>query len=203
MVNYENPVTTPAPSQTLALSQAPMLGDFQYLKAFGGKDHNFSSNSVTATDGYHTLVHMQEQALPGSPIASIGQLFVNSANVPGSVKGTQLWYEDSFGIQTAITSAAGSNPAAKGHSFLPGNIIINWGSDNVSNSGTATPITFEKTFSSNPWSISVGVVNTQGNSPSANNVYIKSGTIGTGGFTVTNSSSGGISSIYWMAIGPN
>ena len=137
MVQYENPVTTPAPSQTLALSQAPMLNDFQYLKAFGNQDHNFSSDTANSNDGYHKLIHMLPQVQPGAAIANTGQLYSNATQSIGG--GVQLWYvDDSLNI-TQLTNKARASNGVSGWASLPGGMLMQWG---VATGATDTDISF-------------------------------------------------------------
>lgn len=114
----------------------------------------------------------------------------------------ELWFvrgASPTGIQ--LTGPGTPSAVGNGSTFLPGGILMQWGTKNIASQGTATTVTFPSTFPNNVFSITFACVNTQGNSPSANNIYIKSGSITTSQFVATNSSSGGTTAINWIAIG--
>lgn len=95
------PQLTDIPSQSAPLFAA----NYSYLQSWGNKDHNFSSNTANATDGYHKVIHNINQAgtygdNTPAPIVGIGQLYTKT--IAGS---QQLFYHQGTGA-TANNEAA-------------------------------------------------------------------------------------------------
>lgn len=189
--------------------------NFQQANTSFGIDHvPFSVNTLDNPAGYHTSIHY----------VPVSTTVTNPPNNNPPVQPTttpgfgQLWsaqINDGINIDEALFFLTGGNrnlqltrnfvptKASNGATFLPGGLIMNWGIATVNISGASTDINFTQPFASNltVYSITISCINTGGNSPSSNNVYVKSGTVLANKFTVTNSSSGSITQIYWMAIG--
>lgn len=154
--------------------------------------------NATAQLGFHTVVHLLNQSADpvNVPSATAGQIYAKVASIPPGGD-HQLFYKTANG---GVEQISGSSALQNGFGWFSG-ILMQWGLSNVNFLGSPTNISFAQTFPNNVFVITIGCINTQGNSPSENNVYVKSGTVTTSGFTVTNSSSGGLPQIYWMAIG--
>lgn len=199
----------PLATDILSISQADLLANFNYLvntlgtgtaSATNG-DHQISINGDDSTtgEGMHRQISLIDRASnPALPAGANSLIWGNGSSV--------FWRN--AGASAIILNASVGTPSTSttnGYTFLPGPIgsglMLQWGIKTVSLQGTSTAITFSPAFIAAPLTVQVTCINTQGDSPSANNVYVKSGTVAAGGFTVTNSSSGGVTQIYWLAIG--
>jgi hypothetical protein len=88
-----------------------------------------------------------------------------------------------------------------GWTFLPGGMMLQYGIADVAAKGSATTIVYPTAFTGVPFSITIGSITGEGNNPSANNQFVKDGTVTNSQFEVVNSSSSSNRKIYWMAIG--
>ena len=110
---------------------------------------------------------------------------------------------DSAASNAAKTETAANvfpqNLAAKGHYTLPGGLLINWGTSGVIGSGATEAETFDLAFTTAVWSVLMSTYNHTPASP-ADTSYLD--TVGLSGFTIHNqSTAGGNSSFYWVALG--
>ena len=200
---------TPIASHTLAADQPVIEGNFLYLANTLGTsnakngDHQIALTGVDTTqfEGRHRQVCLNNRHGAAPTVAGIGDgtnvlLYGDNGNLFfGSATGA-----GAFQLTTYNAGANfGANP--NGWTFLPGGLIMQYGTIAVNPSGTPTTIPFPITFPTSVLSITMSFINNGGDSPSANSVYVKAGTVLTNQFNVTNSSSGTLISIYWMAIG--
>jgi hypothetical protein len=147
--------------------------------------------------GTHTKVELQNfVSIPTGLLSGFGTIYTKI--VSGL---TQLFFtRDTSGVEIQLT---GSNLVAnQGYTFLPGGIILQWGSGNVNASGSATTFTFPKPFISSVFSITLGCqINQANNAPAANNYFINQATpVTLTQFTVCNSSSS-VRFLSYMVIG--
>lgn len=200
---------TPIASHTLAADQPAIEANFLYLANTLGTslksgDHQIAVGDLdnASFEGRHLQVCLNNRHGAAPTVAGIGDgtnsmiysdngnLFFGSATGAGAFQLTTYNSGGNFG----------GNP--NGWTMLPGGLIMQYGTSAINASGTPTTISFPITFPSAVLSITLGFVSSQGNSPSANSVFIKSGSVATNQFVVTNSSSGGsLGNIYYMAIG--
>lgn len=148
--------------------------------------------------GYHNIIHMPSNSTPAL-IAGIGQVF---AQTVGS--DIQLFYESALGVVSQLTGPSAPSANTNGYIYLSGGILLQWGTIPIAKTGTATPVLFATSninFPNNCYVVLPVFINDQGNSPSANTVFVKSGTVSKLGFTLTNSSSSSTQSAFWAAIG--
>lgn len=186
----------PTSSQTLGQTQQPIQDNFTTINTTIAVDH-VAMNS--ANQGYHTIIHQGPQGSDPGAIAGIGQLYVKTtgAGKPGQ-SDQQLFYESGAG---GISQMSGDDISNPGGAYLSG-VLFQWGTASVNSAGSLTTISYKYSFSSAPVNIQItGVQSTNTSSPSANNVYIVPGSITTTTFQVSNSSSGTLNSIHWLAIG--
>jgi hypothetical protein len=165
------------------------------------KTNTNSINSILNVDhfpfaagnaGRHKQVTLTNEAAPGFTGGN-GTLYANLAS-------GQSWpfWQNALG---SFQLAGQNSVSANGYTTLPGGVILQWGTKTINFSGSSTSVSFPLTFPNAAFSVTFACVNNQGNSPSANNIYVRSGTLTTSGFTASNSSSGGTTAIFWMAIG--
>lgn len=197
---------TPIASHTLAADQPNMEANFLFLPATLGKDHQFVTGHTDATtfEGRHTQVSLNNRGsvipIPGDGTSSV--LFDNVGNL--------VWRNTAgvIGI-LGVNNTNYPKTIQNGTSWLPGTgspftgIGIQWGIKTIATKGTKTSVSFNTNFSATAYNVSLTPINNTGSaSPSENMVYIDAGSVSNSGFTVTNSSSGSVTQIYWTAIGP-
>lgn len=199
----------PQPTDIPANSQDQILKNFQQLNAANDVNHTFLNS---ASFGKHYLLQFPlEQA--AAPSTAVNEVAFYTKQGPGAV--TQFYMRgENSGSEYQISSiAAGVDPQiasfgttagvnSSGWTFLPGNLFLQYGIRSIAATGTATTITFPKSFGAIPYSITIGNITNEGNSPGSNNQFVKEGTVSATQFDVVNSSSSSSRKIYWMAIGP-
>ena len=135
MVTYTYVAAMPVAGDPPRVDQPVMTMNSQYLQAFAGKDHNFSTNSGSASDGYHTVAHWVNQGGDPAFINTIVQLYA---------KNGELWFRDgtSPGTVAQLTMSlpgnATINSASIGLTYLPGGIIVQYATITPSSSGSGT-----------------------------------------------------------------
>jgi hypothetical protein len=147
MAVYTN--TEPAAASIIAVSQPLLLGNTQYLKTSINSDHNFTSNTATAGDGWHKLVHLIPQ-VPAGALAGYGRLY---AKTDGSGD-QQLAYMDNNAVETVLTGD--NDPTTNGYVRL-GLILIQWGRFTMPGAftDTTTNVIFPIDFPTDCWILNV------------------------------------------------
>lgn len=138
----------PQPGDFPSASQGQFLSNFQYLNAFGNRDHELTQNTSNANDGTHKQVTLTNQTPTPGFTGGSSVLYANSA-----VGQSQLFFNNAAGdIQLTSLKASVPTSATSGVSFLPGGILIQWGQSTGAWNGTNS-ITFPVAFSATPFSI--------------------------------------------------
>ncbi len=182
----------PVASEVLAVSQPIIMNNFNYLPLMLNKDHNFSNNSASTTDGYHKTVHLINNGAPPVAVANVGGLYSTSTATVGG--GQQLWYLGPGGTNTQLTIAAITNNIANGSANMCDGVIVQWGQKAVIVGQTA--VLFNIAFAAAAYSVvATGVRVSTSN---VDSVYVNSQT--TTGFNIVNTSSS-VTLVNWMAIG--
>jgi hypothetical protein len=160
-----------------------------------GVDH-INNNGLPGTKpaGYHNVTHWVPQGADPATVAGYDQMYSKTVN------GDQaMFLRTGNGIIQQLTTNVTPVAAANGVSFLPGGLIIQWGS--VANPVTGTTVTFPLAFPNNIFSITLGPARPDTTSQAltidstvnpSENINFK---------LVTGSSAGGYKLCYWMAIG--
>ncbi len=164
------------------------------------KDIHFNPISTTVTNGPNNYVTATQypQGIPAT-VTGIGQLFSSSVT-DGVNTDTGLYWLTGGGRQIALTRNFAPVIAATGYTFLPGGLIMQWGSIATPASGAPVAgnlVTFPLTFPNNVFSITLG--------PSRANttneaLTVNSTTVTTAGFNVITGSNN-YARVYWQAIG--
>lgn len=108
-----------------------------------------------------------------------------------------LYGIDPNSVITQIGNYVAPSSAQSGYSWLAGGMLIQWGQSAVA-SGTNT-ISFPIAFSGTAYSVTITPFRSNSN---VDQVYLSPGTISSTQFGCRNTSSAGITSISWIAIGP-
>lgn len=197
----------PQPTDFLATSQQDILTNFQTANTSQSVNH-FPFNDTTADNGKHKFLQMPESAAPVTA-ADEGGVYCKVGAAPAE---TNLWLRgENNGFEYQLTSLDSSATASfaantsaintSGWTFLPGGLVLQYGYRKVSAKGTATTVTFPKSFNTAVFCITIGSVTDEGPSPSPNNQFVFQSSIALTGFTLVNSSGSSSRRTYWMALG--
>ena len=163
-------------------------------------DH-FGFNNAAAQGGWHQQSTYPQVA--AAPTTASGQLALYSkAGTSGSAL---FMVRDNVGAtEVALTSSAIAAPVrtALGYTWLPGNLLLQWGFTALINPG-ATTITFQQAFASVAGFGPIVTFAPFASAPtsSTGNVYI-SGTNNINFVVQNTDKSGQVINLYWHAIGP-
>lgn len=170
--------------------------------AFGG----------AAGQGKHKFLQMPEQASAPTTAVNEGGFYTKEGTSPAE---TNLFFraEDSGGgggyeyqlthVDNSLTASFSTDAGtdSSGWTFLPGGLLLQYGIRTMAAKGTETTITYPKPFATAVYSITIGNITAEGNSPGENNQFVKEGTVGLTTFQMVNSSSSSARKVYWMAVG--
>lgn len=161
-----------------------------------GVDHiNNNAQPGAKPAGYHTVVHMVPQAANPATIAGYGQLFSKTVNADQA-----LFWKTGNGLVQQLTTNITPSAATNGYTFLPGGLILQWGS---ATRASGVPVVFtvegDIKFPNNCFSVQATV---QSNSSSRRFIYT-SGYLTTQFIPTIIDASGSTSSatFTWWAIG--
>jgi len=101
--------------------------------------------------GYHTVIHSVPQGGNPPAIAGYGQLYSKTIN--SFTSDQALFWETGTGLIQQLTANLTPTVATNGSSFLPGGIIIQWGSGSAV--ADLTTISFNVTFPNNLFSLTI------------------------------------------------
>lgn len=190
MPNYTYNRDIPNEPNAPADDQPNMKVNNNSIQDFLAVDHfGFNNND----GGWHEQVTMPEASTAPTTAANQGALYTK--DVSGT---TQLFYRrESDGDEYQLTTSNTPSAANSGYTFLPGNILMQWGQNNANAKGTTT-INFPTSFSGAPYSI---VANMRRNNDNVDTIYISTALPTASNFVVYNTSSS-VRPFYWMAIGP-
>lgn len=150
----------PNANNTLAADQPNMQNNNTYLATSIAVDHNFTKNTGTTQDGYHKVIHFVNQVGDPVSVTNTGQLYTKTVN-----GNQQVFFENSagnvqqltnapstatfsrFGTNTNYQTASGSNSSVTGGwSYMPGGVILQYGSTTTLNPGGTVTVQLAMTF---------------------------------------------------------
>ncbi len=178
----------PQPSDLQSVSQPSLLNNF------GAIQNAFDKNHVTLSDtvnrGLHKFMEMPVQS--GAQTTASGEGELHTQTVSGT---SQLFYsrDNSAGTLVQLTTAIVPLLATSGYSFIPGNMIVQWGQ--TSFSGSTGTVSFPIAFPTSALVVLISPFNSTAGSSSA---YVQ--TWGATTFTVQNAASG-TNAFTFLAIG--
>lgn len=95
--------------------------------------------------GYHTDIHMVPQGGDPAALPGFGQLYSKTSGGD-----QELFFESGGGVITQLTGGVAPSPNPNGFTFLPGGILLQWGTVAPTNA-TPVTVTYPKVFpSGNP-----------------------------------------------------
>jgi len=142
----------PGPNDILSQSQAQIQTNFSQADLIFDINHVTFDNASVASRGKHRKVDYLRVAAPGS-IAAEAVVYQKLAG------GSSNLFMQRDGVATEV-QLTGANPviAGTGSTFLPGGIIMNWGS--VVGAVAGNTATFATAFPNNVFSITLGIFDT-------------------------------------------
>lgn len=184
--NPNIPAATDDPSQ----SQSQMLTNFNLANTYFGVNH--VAFNAASDQGKHNFSTYVDQG--GDPATAVNEIALYSKDVGGN--STLFLRKENNG---AVVQMSNLNPvsAANGYTFLPGALLLQWGTATLIALGDTT-VNFPITFSAQAYSVIINLINL----PAATIIpTLNTGTISATSFQV--SYNGVVNTdIYWMAIGP-
>jgi hypothetical protein len=183
----------PQPTDLLSSSQGSILANFSQLNTQYGADHDgFNTGSGNGSGMHDQVTFLANQSAPSLTRNSVLGVSGVYCNAVGGV--SCLFFQNSTqNIQMTGTTVASGN----GYTFLPGGIILKWGTASISSPSSA--ITFPVAFPNNCFSMQATVDRTGANVCVAVSNVTKTGFIAYG--TVGSSGSGVSFTMYYIAIG--
>lgn len=119
----------PQPNDNLDISQTQLLGNFQALNTIFGINH-YPFNDLSSSKGKHKFVTMPITTTP----ASLDGEVVLYSQTTGALKSILKMVRDNVSqTDVALTTnkvaapVAGASNKAPGYSWLPGEILVQWG----------------------------------------------------------------------------
>lgn len=179
---------TPQPNENPSDSQDKFLNNFLAISDLISQNHVQFNSGVES--GKHKFLQMPEQGSAPTTIADEGALYtkVKSGN-------TELFYRgEGNGSEKQMTTSRpnGSDPA-RDWSFADG-LQLRFGT--LTHTGTSTPITFSSSFSNQAFTVLLTPIGAAGLVSGVNTQ-----SLGSSGFSIHSTSSGGGNSFYYVAFG--
>ena len=174
----------PQPTQLISVSQGQLLDNFGQLNTQFGVDHVAFNTGSGNGDGHHKQATFDASVTPSTPTGTQSVLY------PQTVGGLiQLFFQNAT-TTTQLTGAASvvSNP---GYVFLPGGLIMKWGSGAV----TGSPVAFSPVFPTAAFAMVV-----VGTSTLYTGGFVVSA-LSAGSYTVSRTSGSGSTGYYYIALG--
>lgn len=191
---------TPLPNQTLASSQPEIRNNFLNLTDTIGRNHVPPTDRTTANRGKHNIIQLPQQASGPSTSSTEGALYTKA--VGGSPN--LFWRKKSSGTEIQLTSNSVTPVvAANGSTFLPGGLMLQWGTVNMSfaDGSQSALIPFTPAFSNVPYSIMATPIVSQSNDEVIS-LRVKTGSVTAIDFRLVGRGENNTHNVYWMAIGP-
>jgi len=178
--------------QTKSVIRDNLDGTFLTL----GVDHiNNNGQPGSLPAGYHNAIHMVNRTEPAT-VAATGELWCTKAN-DGYADDTLFFQKTGGGLKTQLSRNIAPSATANGYTFLPGGLILQWGSSTAVQSSATNVITFPIAFTVNVFSVQATVV-TDDNSTIRFSL-LNAATLTN--FTTTQTNSSHFTRLYWLAIG--
>jgi len=180
----------PISGDTLGGTRDRIRTNFQLIESIQSINHVAYG---TLGQGKHKFLQMPEQGSAPTTLVNEGGLYTKVGTSPAETnlffRGEssnyeyQLTHVDST-LTASFSTSTGVNDS--GWTFLPGGLLMQYGLRSVAAKGTATTITFPKLFATAVYSITIGSVTGEGNSPGENNQFVKDGSVLLNQFQIVN-----------------
>lgn len=192
----------PNATDLLSNSQGQIKANFGKADTSFGTDH-YAFSDATVNNGMHKWSEYVNQLSAPPNNASISSFY--GSGTPGFAN---IYWKQEFGgadptkNQGASVQMTGLAPlsAANGYTFLPGGLLLQWGTMAILANPNPQTITYAVPFTGSPYSINISKI-TADISSTGQEIRIITGSVTNINFQVRQSSSSSANSIYWMAIG--
>jgi hypothetical protein len=174
-------------------SQSQIKTNFSQMNTVFGNNHVPPTDGTAANRGKHNLCTLIEQPSDQVTAASEGVIYTKDYN--GSTN--LFWRPESNGTAVLLTNNLTPTAATNGYTFLPGRLVIQWGTQNIP-SQTNTVIVFNVPFASPAYNIQLSHSRATGGSPQS--VWVVTGTLTNSQMTVYSTTTN-TNPVFWMAIG--
>jgi hypothetical protein len=205
--NYPYRLNIPLGTNKPSVDQPNMQINTNSINSLISTDHlTFQTATGTGIDGYHTVIHFEDQgAYPSTPVTTpdYGQIYTNTVTPTGGVADQELFYQSGNGIVTQLTSGFSPTPGQNGYTYLPGGLILQWGRITPLVSETTTPVLFATSninFPNNCFVVLATLINPT-STGNAQTISIRQGSISNEEFSYNYSGGSAYNGFYWIAIG--
>ena len=193
----------PKATQTLAITQQPINNNFLAIDDSIGRNHEPPSVN-TAVKGKHKFVEFELQSGAPAPVTGTAPTDVimytrttTSSAVPGGE--SEIRFIRNGGNSVQLTGIEPVN-ATPGYTFLPGKMLMQWGSVSVPAANVPVTITYPIPFSGVAYSIQVS--QTRPNAGTGNQLFISTTTPNTATQLTLAQTGSNPHGAFWLAIGP-
>jgi hypothetical protein len=191
----------------LSLDYKNLQNNFSQADTTFGLNHYQFSNQ-TANNGKHKFVEMVAQAKP-TILAGEGALYTKTASsitnlfytADAGGKQYQMTRANDGNFATFATDTAYTTPSSTlgGWTFLPGNLLLQYGFIIPTHTPGTTTVTFPIAFNNPPYSVQITAKVSSSGSSDDQTAAIRSVTAAS--FLASTSSSGTVTGFWWIAIG--
>ncbi len=183
----------PQPNDLLSDSQGDILQNFSSANTSFGINH-YAFDNATVNNGKHKFVGMPVLAAAPTTAAGEGALYFKTA---GAGSALFMVRDNNAGTEVQLTSSSVGNvqAAANGWTWLPGGLLLQWGSFNPN---LSTAVAFPVAFTTVPYSVVLTVSASNSNSFRAS---VNTGSLTVNGFVFIGTIDPASNPIYYMAIG--
>jgi len=189
----------PAATDTLAVSQGQIQTNFALINVDVGRNHVPMTDTTVINRGRHKFVEYLVQTIDPVPAgAAAGDSYLYTKDVAGV---TQLFWQRVGDTPVQMTEA-NPVPAAIGFTFLPGKLLLQWGTLSMpfTDGSQSALIPFTPNFSAAPFAINATVTRSLSNTPLF--VGVKDTSVTAIDFRLFGRGGTGNHDVYWTAIGP-
>jgi len=190
--NFAYNINIPDAPNNPSNDQPNMKINTNSISSLIGVDHvGFNTNG----SGIHKQVTFQHENNPG---LGDGNAVLFATNPAGFLTDPAWpYWNNSTGTPVQMLSGIPIS-GALGKTFLPGGIILQWGSISGAPIPNNTLVAFTTPFPLNVFSITLGAAS---NSTNDKTINILTGSVSTSNFRLITSGSSAFQTVYWMAIG--
>jgi hypothetical protein len=200
----------PENGQSLGASKVPIRDNFTAIVADLGVNHVAIN---LADQGKHKFLQMPEQGSAPTTAANEGGLYTKVGPSPAQ---TQLFYRaESSGFEYQMTQTIAASTALfatdtnyiapattlGGWTFLPGGLLLQYGTIVPTSTPGFTAVAYPVTFPSGNPAFCIQITATTTSSNGDQTASLRAGTSASTGFSINTSSSGNVTLFNWIAIG--
>ena len=185
--------TKPAPNTKISAGRPTIQGNFAAIEDYNTRDHvSFDANSPTS--GKHKKTTFVEQV--GDPIVAGDEiaLYSKETTTGAVIESTLYIRKESNGTVIQLTGPQDPVAAQPGQTYLPGGMIMKWGSGHISSAVGGSTVTFSTAFPNNCFTVQA--IAHEGSN--GHTISLIPGTLTTTGFDARGNNT---IDIYYVAIG--